>query len=137
MNELAVEIETIAEIIEFSTKMPRTNASTRKISSYHSIPDLNGIKQVLALQQMPVLIAIDVYESFESDTVAKTGIIPLPKKKEQLLGGHAIAIVGYSDLKKWVIFRNSWGLWGDKGYGYIPYTYFTKGYASDFWLLIK
>ena len=122
------------------TKTPSATADHEaikfKISSYHSVPDLDGIKQVLALKQQPVLIGIDVYESFESPSVAKTGIIPMPKKGEKLLGGHAILGVGYDDVKQWVIIANSWGnKWGDKGYCYIPYAYFTKGYASDFWII--
>lgn len=112
------------------------NALTDKIKSYHAVPDVNGIKQVLVLMQQPVLSGITVYESFESDAVAKNGIVPMPKKSENILGGHAILIVGYDDTKKWFICRNSWGsAWGDKGYFYLPYTFFTKGYASDFWVL--
>ena len=114
-----------------------TNALNYKIKSYYSISTQTQIKQVLALQQQPVLIGIDVYTSFESASVAKTGIIPLPNlKKEKLLGGHALCLIGYDDKKKWFICRNSWGSsWGDKGYLYLPYTYFTKGYTSDFWVL--
>jgi len=113
-----------------------TEALAYKIISYYSVPDLNGIKQVLALKQQPVLIGIDVYSSFESATVAKTGIVPLPKKSESMLGGHAICAVGYDDTKKWLICRNSWGeTWGDKGYFYLPYTYVSKKYAYDFWCL--
>jgi C1A family cysteine protease len=44
--------------------------------------------------------------------------------KEQLLGGHAILLIGYDDKTKVFKFQNSWGVgWGDKGYGYIPYDY--------------
>ena len=55
------------------------------------------------MKQQPVMIGISVYTSFESDTVAKTGIVTLPKKSEQLLGGHAVLVVGYDDKKKWFI----------------------------------
>ena len=95
-----------------------TNALKYKIKSYISVTTQLQIKQVLVLQQKPVLAGIDVYESFESDATAKTGIVLLPKKKEKLLGGHAILIVGYNDTKKWFVCRNSWGSsWGDHGYG--------------------
>jgi hypothetical protein len=33
-----------------------------------------------------------VYESFESDSVATTGIMTMPSSKEQLLGGHAVCL---------------------------------------------
>ena len=77
-----------------------------------------------------------VYESFEDDAVAKTGVVPMPGKNEQTLGGHAILVVGYDDAKKWYIVRNSWGpSWGDKGYFYMPYDYFSNpDLADDFWV---
>jgi C1A family cysteine protease len=113
-----------------------TNALKYKIKSYISVTTQDQIKQVLVLQQKPVLMGMDVYESFESASVAKTGKVPLPKKGEQLLGGHAVLIIGYNNDKKWFVCRNSWGSsWGDHGYFYLPYTYFTKGYAYDFWVL--
>ena len=112
------------------------DANSHKIKTYYAVANTDQIKQVIALKQQPVLIGIDIYESFESQKVAETGIVPVPKKKEQLLGGHAVCAVGYDDTKKWFIMRNSWGNnWGDKGYFYLPYKYFTKGFASDFWVL--
>jgi C1A family cysteine protease len=118
------------------TDVANTNGLKYKIKSYYSVKTTDDIKNVLAVKQQPVLIGMAVYSSFESDAVAKTGIVPLPKKKEQILGGHAVLVVGYDNVKKWFIVRNSWGSsWGDKGYFYLPYTYFTKGYAYDFWVL--
>jgi hypothetical protein len=66
-----------------------------------------------------------VYESFQTQTVAKTGVVPMPDiKKEKLIGGHAIALNGYDDEKKVFTFQNSWSQsWGDNGYGYIPYSF--------------
>lgn len=86
----------------------------------------------------PVVIGISVYDSFESDKVAKTGMVPMPNlKKESMLGGHALLVVGYDDSKRVFVVRNSWGTsWGDKGYCYIPYNYLTNSnLASDFWTL--
>jgi C1A family cysteine protease len=85
----------------------------------------------------PFIFGFTVYDSFESDAVAKTGIVPMPSKTELVLGGHAVMAVGYDDSKKWFIVRNSWGEdWGDKGYFYIPYDYLTnKNLASDFWTI--
>jgi len=76
-----------------------------------------------------------VYSSFETATVTKTGIIPIPKIGETLLGGHACYCLGYDDSKSSFIVRNSWGTgWGDKGHFYIPYQYLTNSnLADDFW----
>jgi C1A family cysteine protease len=97
---------------------------------------LTGIKNVLALSKSPVLMGMTVYNSFESDSVAKTGVMPMPFKGDKVLGGHAVLAVGYDDSKSVLIVRNSWGAsWGDKGYFYMPYAFVNKGFASDFWTL--
>ena len=108
------------------------------IKSYHSVKGLDGIKQALALQQKPILMGLDVYKSFESDEVAKTGIIPMPNSGEAFQGGHAVLIVGYDDTKGYLIVRNSWGEgWGDHGYFYLPYQFVTDDLAFDFWVLVN
>ena len=126
-----------------------TDAITHKILAYHSLSTITDIKNNLALRQKPVLIGMSVYESFESDAVAKTGIVPMPNLAvEKNLGGHAILCCGYRDASLTqkllspftgksagsFIVRNSWGAnWGDKGYFYLPYEFVTKGLAFDFW----
>jgi len=78
-----------------------------------------------------------VYQSFESQEVASTGIIPMPGQSESVLGGHAICICGYQDDKQVFILRNSWGdSWADKGYAYMPYAYLmNRQLSSDFWAI--
>jgi C1A family cysteine protease len=57
----------------------------------------------------PFVFGFTVYESFESDTVAQTGIVPMPAQGEQVLGGHCVVAVGYDDTQRRFIVRNSWG----------------------------
>jgi C1A family cysteine protease len=123
------------------TPDPRAEMDARlyRISGYHRIHDLPGLKAALAEEQ-PVVFGISVYESFERDQAAKTGKIPYPNKRnEKRLGGHALLAVGYRDGKKKgqgvVIARNSWGTgWGNKGYCYIPYRFFRdKDLIFDLW----
>lgn len=125
------------EITHFTDK-PSTQAENDavpyKITEYHRVQSVDQLKASLA-EGLPVVLGIDVYESFESAEVARTGFVPLPKKGEQLLGGHAVLAVGYKTIKrvKYIIVRNSWGEgWGDKGYFYLPETFFKK-YVSDMW----
>ena len=101
------------------------NAMMHKISSYSYLSIdtnvLNTIKSVLVAKK-PVLIAINVYENFESVVTASTGIIDLPSGK--LLGGHEMYIVGYDDSKQTFTLVNSWGTnWGDRRFCYLPYNY--------------
>jgi C1A family cysteine protease len=83
----------------------------------------------------PFVFGFSVYESFESDAVAKTGKVPMPGAKEKLLGGHAVIAVGYDDTQQRFTVRNSWGpKWGMGGYFTIPYQYLTDtNLADDFW----
>ena len=85
----------------------------------------------------PFVVGIAVYSSFQTKSVEKTGIVPMPSKKDYLLGGHAVVCVGYDDKKQIWIMRNSWGTgWGDKGYFYLPYNYLTDDtLSSDLWII--
>lgn len=87
----------------------------------------------------PVSFGFIVFDSFESKETARTGIMSIPKSNEKKLGGHAVALVGYNDTKKYFIVRNSWGEeWGDKGYFYMPYDFITnKDWVSDCWIVTK
>lgn len=112
------------------------DAPKHKAAAYHAITSLTDIKHALAVDNSPVLMGMEVFESFEGQAIASTGVMPMPKAGEQNLGGHAVLIVGYDDKKSCLIVRNSWGAdWGDKGYFYMPYQYVTKGLAYDFWEL--
>lgn len=99
----------------------------------HSLFDMKSC----LMRNMPVVIGVSLYESFEDEVVRKTGKVPTPKNTESLLGGHAMLCVGYDDSIKSFIVKNSYGLdWGDKGYCYIPYNYLTNsGLADDFWAI--
>lgn len=105
--------------------------------------DIHQLKQCL-LNGDPFVFGFTVYESFESDEVAKTGMMSVPKEDEKLLGGHAVMAVGFDDSKRAFIIRNSWGEnWGIDGYFYMPYDFmFGKPhdeeipyFTSDHWAI--
>jgi C1A family cysteine protease len=105
--------------------------------SYLSVPQtVTQMKGCLA-QGFPIIFGFTVYESFESDAVARTGNVPFPGYNEAVLGGHCMLCVGFLDNYQYFICRNSWGpAWGASGYCYLPYSYLTDAaLASDFWTI--
>jgi C1A family cysteine protease len=93
-------------------------------------------------QGFPVVYGFTVYDSFESQAVTDSGIVPMPTSGENVLGGHAVCLVGYkTDSHGTVTFevRNSWGNgWGDHGYFWMPSAYVVnRSLASDFWTIRK
>jgi C1A family cysteine protease len=107
--------------------------------------------KLITLKGQPSIFGFTCFESlFQSDT--NGGMIPFPSTKERIVGGHAVCIAGYDDdkviknqtstvepdTKGAFLIRNSWGTkWGEKGYGWIPYKYFTTQLADDVWTLTK
>jgi len=126
------------DITKFAVKPPQkcyTDALLNTATKVANIQNtLSAMKNSL-INGFPFVVGIAVYTSFESQAVANTGIVPMPKPRERLLGGHAVMCVGYDDSKQLWIMRNSWGTnWGDKGYFYLPYAYLTNSsYSSDLW----
>ncbi|HVJ40570.1 MAG TPA: C1 family peptidase [Dongiaceae bacterium] len=98
-----------------------------------SLPQMKGC----LASGFPFVFGFTVYESFESPTVAKSGVVEMPKPKEQVVGGHAVVAVGYDDTTQRFIVRNSWGKkWGLRGYFTMPYLYLVdENLADDFWTI--
>ena len=119
------------------------DATPHIINSYYSIKTFTNLKMSLA-NNLPFVFGFKVYESFESDKVSQTGIVPMPDvRNEALLGGHAVMCIGYNDEQKRFLVRNSWGKnWGLKGtyagYFTLPYDYLANSnLCSDFWTVVK
>jgi C1A family cysteine protease len=114
----------------------KNDALNRKVTRYERISDLNGFIDALS-NGYPVIMGFNVYTSFMSASVATTGIMPYPNiKRERLLGGHAVLIVGYNKSKRILIARNSWGTsWGDTGYFYMPFDIISPSMSNDYWII--
>lgn len=130
-------------IAKFKNK-PNTTCYKRalpaRISQYLSLDNTQPeqLKACLA-GGLPFVLGFTVYESFESQAVADTGIMPMPAANESVLGGHAVLCVGYDNAKDWYIVRNSWGPdWGAQGYFYMPAAFLTSAsFCSDLWCIEK
>jgi C1A family cysteine protease len=128
------------DIKEFAIKPPATAYTDAKldlVTTYSRVSQNLTQMQGCLAEGYPFVFGFTVYESFESQTVADTGIVPMPTTGEKIVGGHCVVAVGYDDTKRAFIIRNSWGTtWGIKGYCFMPYEYLiTANLASDFWTI--
>ncbi|MEA1946279.1 MAG: C1 family peptidase [Thermodesulfobacteriota bacterium] len=107
---------------------------------------LKRIKTLIAYG-LPSMFGFTVYNSIGQSV--NDGKIPYPCPGEKIAGGHAVVAVGYNNKMKIknticgkettgaLLIRNSWGAWGDNGYGWLPYDYVLDGLAIDWWTLLK
>jgi C1A family cysteine protease len=128
------------DIAKFAQKPPAKvyqSALGHQAVTYQRVTQsLSQIKGALA-SGFPIAFGFTVYESFQSATVAKSGVAPMPAASERVLGGHAVLAVGYDDAKQVFRVQNSWGTgWGQKGFFTLPYAYLaSKELAGDFWTI--
>jgi len=115
------------------------DALKRKALTYQNLDQTEEALTHCLAHNRPIVFGIVVYSSFESDAVAKTGIVPMPKAHEKNMGGHAVLIVGYDLDKRMFLVRNSWGpKWGDHGYFWLPFDFvLNPDLADSFWTISK
>jgi len=101
-------------------------AATQRIKSYSAIQTVDEIKTAL-MENGAVLIVIPIYNSFYN--CPTNGILALPDTaNENILGYHAIVIIGWREDNRWIV-QNSWGQnWGDRSMSdycmcYMPFEY--------------
>jgi C1A family cysteine protease len=86
-------------------------------------------------QGKEIAFGFTVYDSFESKEVQDTGIVPVPREDEAVLGGHEVLLVGYlPEYPDYGLVRNSWGTeWGLDGYCLMPWKVIASPYYADDW----
>ena len=105
---------------------------------YHKLNNtsLSELQSCIALGK-PFVMGFTVYNSFMYGNWKDT--MPLPKKGEQILGGHCVIAVSYDNSRQAFRMKNSWSKnWKDGGYFWMPYSFITNpNECDDFWVLEK
>jgi C1A family cysteine protease len=154
---------TDANLRRFPLEKAMEKAEKYQALKYYNIANGNVELMKLALANgfCPVFGA-RIFNSFQSEFAMASGIVPHPPRLgDGLLGGHCMAIEECDDdltaqaicdrlkLKQgnlskapgYFTIANSWGSnVGDKGYFYMPYSYFadtSRGLVSDIWCITQ
>ena len=102
---------------------------------YAAVPqNERAIKETL-LSGAAVSFGFNVYQSFYGSWSNSTGLMPVPKRGEELLGGHAVTIIGWKP--GYFLIQNSWGMnWGIGGKFWQPYSFvLNSNECDDFWCI--
>ena len=108
-------------------------ANKTLVKLYQSLPPCLYAIQFALTQNLPVAFGTMVYENFNN--INENFIVPYPAG--QMLGGHALLIIGYDNETKLFKVKNSWGHeWGDgKGCCYMHYDHVLNSESFDFWCI--
>lgn len=123
-------------------RVPPTPPCYRAAHRHHAIAyyrirrAVSRLRACLA-ERYPFVMAVAVHKSAKGRDVRRTGVLPVPTRRDPFLGGHAVLAVGYDHARRLIMFRNSWGAgWGDHGYGYLPYPFLASPELTwDFWTM--
>lgn len=106
----------------------KQDALRHRIGSFYALNNNDDRRQTLA-KVGPFVIGVPVFANWS--TIGSDGVVPDPRGAQR--GGHAILVVGYDDVRKRFKIQNSWTTsWGDRGYGYISYSW-MENYTWSSW----
>ncbi len=104
-------------------------AATRRIASYFNLGKKPNDWRTWLAAHGPILAALSVDAAWDKATANKGELDTFQPKTVR--GGHAIAIVGYTADKRFIV-RNSWGTaWGDNGFAYASEAYIKAAFFDE------
>jgi len=110
------------------TEVRISDAANRPLGAYFRVNHKDLVAMHAALAEVGILYATaTVHAGWEA--VSADGLIPL---QDEILGGHAFAIVAFDERGFWI--QNSWGPgWGQQGFALVSYQdWLTNG--TDIWV---
>jgi hypothetical protein len=104
-------------------------AATHRIASYFNLQRNFANWRTWLAQHGPILVGLNVDAAW--DNAASTGGKLDTYEPGTVRGGHAVAVVGYTDDERFIL-RNSWGTaWGDDGFAYASEQYIRSGFYNE------
>jgi C1A family cysteine protease len=104
-------------------------AATRKVASYFNLRRNFSNWRTWLAQNGPILVGLNVDATWDEATATKGKLDTF--RPDTARGGHAVAVVGYTREKRFII-RNSWGTaWGDKGFAYASEAYIGAAFFDE------
>ena len=135
------------DIAKYRERPPQrafTAASKFEALEYRAPLQVSQQLRAVLAGSLPFTFGVTLYSSFESEEVARTGIVPMPHPQEAPMGGHCMVAVGYDDTgtigpARHFLVRNSWSKkWGVGGHCWMPYEYLLRqDLAADFWVISR
>ncbi len=105
-----------------------TDAATRPLGAYYRVNHRDLVAIHSAIAEVGILYATAIVHAGWEE-VGADGIVPL---RNEVLGGHAFAIVAYNERGFWI--QNSWGdKWGNKGFAHVCYDDWLAN-GTDVWV---
>ena len=111
---------------------------------YQRVPQTpDSIRGVLTAG-WPIIFGQTLYESFESDAVTRTGIVPVPASNESVVGRHCMVLWGHQTSTELYKVANSWWdeddnadpMWGDRGFCFMPFELIhNPDITCDLWAI--
>jgi hypothetical protein len=106
-------------------------ASQMRIASYFNLGrNLDEWRRWLGSGDGPILTRLNVDRTWYEAQSTHGELSHY--KQETARGGHAIALVGYTAERRFIV-RNSWGTdWGDEGFGYASEEYAQRAFTEAY-----
>ena len=107
------------------------DATKRIVNTYYRLITLDDMLRALDIGY-PIVTSMNVYNTFYELEIPGKTTLKMPANADNIIGGHAVVLVGYNLANRVFITRNSFGeLWGDKGYFYTPFDYVEKDFMDN------
>lgn len=128
-------------IVENATRRPSLKAFREAVGyvcgNYYAITGLGSARKAALITALtnkhPVVFGTVVEKPFLEYT---GGIVPVPST--EIIGLHAMAIVGYDSTKAAFHVRNSWSqYWGEGGYCWLSEEYILHSCSNSFWVMTR